>query len=112
MKLVKKEYVKYLEWAFKLAYLLLGLVTFNAFLYDSPVQPLLVKGCLILGALALLGRMIYWKDYVKTPYLVVLVLFCASFGISNFGELEVWCRNSGHEVDDMDRIFILSALYV
>ena len=26
--------------------------------------------------------MIYWKDYVKTPYLVVLVLFCASFGIS------------------------------
>lgn len=82
MKLVKKEYVKYLEWAFKLAYLLLGLVTFNAFLYDSPVQPLLVKGCLILGALALLGRMIYWKDYVKTPYLVVLVLFCASFGIS------------------------------
>ena len=49
MKIIKKEYVKYLEWAFKLAYLLLGIATFNSFLYDSPVQPILVKLCLILG---------------------------------------------------------------
>ena len=50
MKLIKKEYVKVLEWGFKIAYLLLGLATFNVFLYDSPVQPLLVKICLALGA--------------------------------------------------------------
>lgn len=59
MKIIKKEYVKYLEWAFKLSYLLLGIATFNSFLYDSPVQPMLVKLCLILGILALLGRVVY-----------------------------------------------------
>ena len=54
MKLVKKEYVKVLEWAFKIAYLFLGLATFNTFLYDSQVQPMLVRICLVLGVLALL----------------------------------------------------------
>ena len=29
MKLIKKEYIKVLEWGFKIAYLLLGLSTFN-----------------------------------------------------------------------------------
>ena len=51
MKIIKKEYVKVLEWAFKIAYLLLGVATFNAFLYDSPVQPFLVDACLVLGGL-------------------------------------------------------------
>lgn len=82
MKIIKKEYVKYLEWAFKLSYLLLGIATFNSFLYDSPVQPMLVKLCLILGILAILGRVVYFKDYIKTPYLLLLILFCISFCIS------------------------------
>lgn len=82
MKIIKKEYVKYLEWAFKLSYLLLGIATFNSFLYDSPVQPMLVKLCLILGILAVLGRVVYFKDYIKTPYLLLLSLFCISFCIS------------------------------
>ena len=82
MKIIKKEYVKYLEWAFKLSYLLLGIATFNSFLYDSPVQPMLVKLCLILGILTVLGRVVYFKDYIKTPYLLLLILFCISFCIS------------------------------
>lgn len=82
MKFVKKEYIRYLEWAFKLSYLLLGLVTFNSFLYDSPVQPFLVKACLVLGVLTLLGRIICWEDYIKTPYLAVLSLFCVSFFVT------------------------------
>lgn len=82
MKIIKKEYVKYLEWTFKLSYLLLGIATFNSFLYDSPVQPMLVKLCLILGILAVLGRVVYFKDYIKTPYLLLLILFCISFCIS------------------------------
>ena len=79
MKLIKKEYVKVLEWGFKIAYLLLGLATFNVFLYDSPVQPLLVKICLFLGGLTLLGRLVFFRDYWKTPYWWVLALFCLSF---------------------------------
>ncbi len=79
MKLIKKEYVKVPEWGFKIAYLLLGLATFNVFLYDSPVQPLLVKICLALGVLTFLGRLVFFRDYWKTPYWWVLALFCLSF---------------------------------
>ena len=79
LKLVKKEYIAILEWVFKIAYLLLGLATFNAYIYDSSIQPTLVKICLILGMLVLAGRVIYFRDYIKTPYWIVLALFCVSF---------------------------------
>lgn len=79
MRLIKKEYVKVLEWSFKIMYLFLGLATFNVFLYDSPVQPALVKICLILGGLTLLGRILCFRDYLKTPYWWILALFCLSF---------------------------------
>ena len=82
MKLVKKEYVKVLEWAFKIAYLFLGLATFNTFLYDSQVQPMLVRICLVLGVLALLGRLFFFRDYWKTPHWILLALFCFSFLLS------------------------------
>lgn len=82
MKIIKKEYVKYLEWAFKLSYLLLGIATFNSFLYDSPVQPMLVQLCLVSGVMTILGRIVWWKDYIKTPFLGILVVFCISFLIS------------------------------
>lgn len=82
MKIIKKEYVKYLEWAFKLSYLLLGIATFNSFLYGSPVQPMLVKLCLVLGVMTILGRIVWWKDYIKTPFWGILVVFCISFLIS------------------------------
>ena len=82
MKIIKKEYVKVLEWAFKIAYLLLGVATFNAFLYDSPVQPFLVDACLVLGGLTLLGRLAFFKDYWKTPYWIILGLFCVAFLLS------------------------------
>lgn len=82
MKLVKKEYMKVLEWAFKIAYLLLGVATFNAFLYDSPVQPFLVDVCLVLGGLTLLGRLVFFKDYWKMPYWILLALFCVAFLLS------------------------------
>lgn len=79
LKIVKKEYVAILEWAFKIVYLLLGLATFNAFLYSSPIQPVLVEAALILGILTLIGRALYFQDYVTTPYWIVLALFCGSF---------------------------------
>lgn len=82
MKWIKKEYVKALEWGFKTAYVLLGLATFNAFLYDSPIQPFLVKICLVLGLLALGGRLIFFRDYIRTPYWVLLALFCGVFFLS------------------------------
>ena len=82
MKLVKKEYVKVLEWAFKIAYLFLGVATFNSFLYDSSVQPFLVNVCLVLGGLTLLGRLVFFRDYWKMPYWILLALFCVAFLLS------------------------------
>lgn len=82
MKIIKKEYVKVLEWAFKIAYLFLGLSTFNTFLYDSQVQPTLVRICLVLGALTLVGRLFFFRNYWKTPHWILLTLFCLSFLLS------------------------------
>lgn len=82
MKVIKKEYVKVLEWAFKITYLFLGVATFNSFLYDSPVQPFLVDLCLVLGGLTMLGRLVLFRNYWKTPYWILLVLFCAAFLLS------------------------------
>ena len=82
MKIIKKEYVKVLEWAFKIAYLFLGLSTFNTFLYDSQVQPTLVRICLVLGALTLVGRLFFFRNYWKMPHWILLALFCLSFLLS------------------------------
>lgn len=111
MKVIKKKYVTYLEWTFKTAYLLLALATFNSFLYDSPMQPVLVKLCLVLGILTLFGRVLYFKDYAKTPYWWILVLFCTSFLISIVAN-----RKYGAAVADMKWLiwtgFLFFLLYV
>ena len=82
MKLAKKEYVKILEACFKIAYLFLGLVTFNVFLYDSALQTILVRICIVLGVATILGRLLFFKSYWKTPYWIALGIFCISFLIS------------------------------
>lgn len=82
LKLIKKEYVTVLEWIFKISYLLLGLATFNSFLYGSSVQPVLVKICLVVGVLTLAGRILFFRDYIKTPFWIMLVLFCVSFFVT------------------------------
>lgn len=84
LKRVKTQYITTLEWSFKISYLLLALSTFNVFLYSSSVQPLLVKLCLVLGALTLFGRVLFFRNYLKTPHWILLALFCCSFLLSIF----------------------------
>lgn len=84
VKLVKRKYITSLEWGVKISYLLLAFATFNSFMYSSSIQPALVKICLVFGGLTLFGRICFFKDYIKTPYWVVLVLFCISFLVSIF----------------------------
>lgn len=76
---MKKGYVKYLDWLFRFSYLTLGIVSFNVFLYDSRVQPFMVKVCLVVGIFAFVGRLLFFKNYIKTPYWWVLAMFCMSF---------------------------------
>lgn len=81
-KLVRKKYVEILERLFKITYLLLGIATFNSFLYDSSIQPVLVKVCFVLGVITLIGRLLFFKDYYKMPNWPLLMIFCVVFLLS------------------------------
>lgn len=81
MQLIRK-YSKFMEWSVRFAYLILGFLTFQSFLYETPIQPFFVKLCLVLGILTIIGRLFSIKNYLKMPYIVVLTLFCVSFGIT------------------------------
>lgn len=66
----------------KISYLCLALCTFNSFLYASSVQPLFVKGTLLLSVGLILLRIVKYRKYSKMPCLVLMLLFCASFAFS------------------------------
>ena len=84
MDKVKQNYEEILELVFKISYLCLSFATFVSVIYISPVQPILVKLTLVLGALVILVRVINWKKYRKMPCLILMVLFCLSFLLSTF----------------------------
>lgn len=84
MNKVKQNYEEILELVFKISYLCLAFATFVSVIYISPVQPILVKLTLVLGALVILVRIINWKKYRKMPCLILMVLFCLSFLLSTF----------------------------
>lgn len=84
MDKVKQNYEEILELVFKISYLCLSFATFVSVIYISPVQPILVKLTLALGALVILVRVINWKKYRKMPCLILMVLFCLSFLLSTF----------------------------
>ncbi len=73
---------EYLELIFKISYILLAFATYVTVFYVSPIQSLLVKLTLGLGILVILLRVIKWKDYRKTPGLLLMALMCASFLLS------------------------------
>lgn len=80
----KFAWQEYLEALFKISYVLLAFSTYVTVLYISPVQSYLVKICLVLGAVVILTRLLKWKDYIKTPGLILMALMCASFLLSSF----------------------------
>ena len=84
MDKVKQNYEEILELVFKISYLCLSFATFVSVIYISPVQPILVKLTLALGALVILVRVINWKKYRKMPCLILMILFCLSFLLSTF----------------------------
>lgn len=84
IKKMNFSWQEYLELLFKISYVLLAFATYVTLLYASPVQPLLVKLTIVLGAVLILTRLLKWKDYVKTPGLLLMALMCASFLLSTF----------------------------
>ncbi|MEF9941995.1 MAG: O-antigen ligase family protein [Lachnospiraceae bacterium] len=95
MNIIKERYVVIIERIFRLCYLCLVLSTFTSYLYDSPIQLVLVKATLVLGCVALLLRCFFLKKYIKMPYWVLLALFCVSFAISAFVNREYGILENG-----------------
>ena len=72
-----------IQFAFKIAYLMLVIATFNSFIFMTSVQSLLVKICLVLAVGTFLLRVINLKCYTKMPYWQYLFLFGISYLISS-----------------------------
>ena len=72
-----------LELAFKLCYLLLAFATLSTYLYQTPLQPVLVRLTLVLGAGVLLLRLPRWRSYIRVPGFWLLGLLCASLLLSS-----------------------------
>lgn len=81
---IKFTWQEYLELAFKISYILLAFATYVTVLYMSSAQSIFVKPTMLLGALVILLRVIHWKDYRKTPALILMALMCLSFLLSTF----------------------------
>ena len=79
---MKLHLEKTLELLFKISYLVLALCTFNTFIYKSEVQPVFVKLTLAVGMVLILTRLIKFRKYIKMPCILLMILFCISFGIS------------------------------
>ncbi|MCI8584253.1 MAG: hypothetical protein HFH13_14150 [Dorea sp.] len=79
---LKLHLEKTLELLFKISYLVLALCTFNTFIYKSEVQPVFVKLTLAVGMVLILTRLIKFRKYIKMPCILLMILFCISFGIS------------------------------
>lgn len=67
---------------FKMLYLSLALLSFNAFAYYQPWMKYLILAVTAYGALTILYRLKNFKDYIKTPYLFVGIFFLLSYIIT------------------------------
>ncbi|NLP48777.1 MAG: O-antigen ligase family protein [Clostridiales bacterium] len=63
---------------FKVSYLVLALLSFNAYVFYLPAMKLFAWGVAIFGSANLIYRLINYKDYIKTPGLIFTTLFLAS----------------------------------
>lgn len=67
---------------FKIAYLILAVLSFNAFVYYQPLMKYIIWLVTAFGAANCLYRIIYYKRFIKTPYLLVAALFLMSYVIT------------------------------
>ncbi len=92
---LKLHLEKTLELLFKISYLVLALCTFNTFIYKSSVQPVFVKLTLACGMVLILTRLVKFRKYIKTPCIVLMILFCISFAISTIMNREYGMVENG-----------------
>lgn len=87
-RLKQKNILAILELIFKISYLVLAISTFNSLLFGKPIMSILVEITFILGCILILERIVHWKEYRGMPYLIWLILFIVSFGISSLVNIQ------------------------
>ena len=79
-----RRYEENVELIFKILHSCSQQEHFRPFIYDSSLQPILVKMALGFGGILLLLRAADWKHYIRMPGLSWMALFVLSFLLSSF----------------------------
>lgn len=85
-KLLKIEY--YFEWVFKVGLLVYALLSFNSLCYGKSIISLVLWPVILLGGILLLIKLRYWKEWIRTPSIILLGLFLVSYIISMVVNIE------------------------
>lgn len=67
---------------FKYCYIIHILLAFNTLLVDKSIPNLTSAVVLLLGAVAVLWRLLHLRNYLKYPFVILYILFLVLFGIS------------------------------
>ena len=84
-----RRYEENVELIFKILYFLLAAGTFCPFIYDSSLQPILVKMVLGVGGILLFLRAADWKHYIHAGTVVDGVVR-SEFSIVLLYEQKIW----------------------
>ena len=85
-----RRYEENVELIFKILYFLLAAGTFCPFIYDSSLQPILVKMALGFGGILLLLRAADWKHYIRMPGLSWMAFVRSEFSVVLLYEQKIW----------------------
>ena len=84
-RLSQSRYTKFIsrwETAFKLEFLLFGLLTYNSYTFGRPVMSVFVWISSIMAGVLLVDRLVHYKNYLNNRFLWLLIALMASLVIS------------------------------
>ena len=74
--------VKIFEIFFKVGFMLYAILSYNSLTYGTVIISLIMWPVVGIGLLLLAYRIIYFKQYIKTPLIIILIAFFLSFILS------------------------------
>lgn len=79
----KMDYVfDWIDLAYKVLFLVYGLLYFNSFTFGTPIMSIFVAASTVLAGVLLLYRLFRWRHFVHNVVLWILIAFLVSYGIS------------------------------
>lgn len=72
----------YLEWIFKIGLMIYSLLSFNSLSYGKSIISLVLWPIVICGGVLLILKIRYWREWIRTPSIILLSLFVCSYLIS------------------------------